>query len=75
MMFGGKKMNVIYPNLISEIAKRGIKKSRIAKQLDISERSLYSRLNGNVSFTWDEAQQINKCFFPDLDINYLFSNN
>jgi len=66
-------MYVVYPTLIGEIAKRGIKKSAIAKQLGISERTLYNKLSGAVSFTWDEAIEINSCFFPDFDPMSLFA--
>ena len=62
-----------YPILVGEIAKRGIKKTAIAKQLGISERTLYNKLSGNVSFTWDEVIAINSCFFPDFDPTQLFA--
>ena len=62
----------VYPTLIGEIAKRGIKKSVIASRLGISERSLYNKLHGNVSFTWPEVQTITTCFFPDLTPTELF---
>lgn len=66
-------MNVKYPNLIKEIAVRGIKKKAIANQLDISERSFYSKLNGDVSFTWEETGIIQSCFFPDKTKEELFA--
>ena len=64
-----------YPTLLGEIAKRGIKKSAIARQVGISERSLYSKLGGKVSFTWDEVLAINTCFFPDYDPATLFARD
>ena len=68
-------MKVVYPNLIGEIAKRGIKKSVIAAHIHISERSLYNKLSGIAPFTWDEICKINDCFFPDMDKNDLFYKN
>lgn len=65
-------MNTVYPNLISEIAKRGIKKTAIASRLGISERSLYSKINGNVSFSWEEICGIQGVFFPDMNKDFLF---
>ena len=65
-------MPVVYPTLVGEIARRGNKKSAIAKHLGISERTLYNKMSGVVSFTWDEVVAINSCFFPDLDKNMLF---
>lgn len=66
-------MVIAYPTLVGEIAKRGIKKSAIAKHIGISERALYNKMSGAVSFTWDEVVAINSCFFPDLDKNSLFT--
>lgn len=51
----------------------GIKKSAIAKRIVISERALYNKLSGSVSFTWEEVMAINTCFFPDFDPTSLFA--
>lgn len=64
---------VVYPTLAGEIAKRGIKKNAIAKQIGVSERTLYNKLYGKVDFTWPEVLSINSCFFPDLDPASLFA--
>ena len=66
-------MRAYYPTLTSEIAKRGIKKNAIARQLGISERSLYNKLSGAADFTWPEIVAINSCFFPDYDPTKLFA--
>lgn len=66
-------MIVVYPTLIGEIAKRGIKKSAIAKHLGISERALYNKLSGRASFTWEEVIAINTRFFPDFGPTSLFA--
>lgn len=68
-------MPIAYPNLTGEIAKRGIKKNAIANHIGISYRAFYSKLSGQVSFTWDEAFAIKSQFFPDLDIQQLFSRS
>lgn len=65
-------MIVTYPTLEGEIAKRGIKKCAIASRVGISARSLSNKLSGRMSFTLDEAFQIQKQFFPNIDINDLF---
>ena len=64
---------VYYPTLAGEIAKRGIKKVAIAKQLSISEKTLYNKLQGLVDFTWPEVLAINSCFFPDMTPQALFT--
>lgn len=66
-------MIAYYPTLTAEIAKRGIKKVAIARQLGISERTLYSKLAGKADFTWPEVLTINSCFFPDYDPKSLFT--
>lgn len=66
-------MTVIFPTLVGEIAKRGIKKSVIAERLNISERSLYNKLSGISSFTWEEVCTITNNFFPDMDSTRLFT--
>lgn len=68
-------MQVAYPNLAGEIAKRGIKKTAIATHLNISYRSLYNKLSGDVSFTWEEICKINERFFPDMNKDVLFKKN
>ena len=65
-------MNVAYPNLSAEIARRGVKKSVIASRLGISTRTLHNKLTGVVSFKWEEANTICKSFFPDMSVGYLF---
>ncbi len=63
----------VYPTLTGEIAKRGIKKSAIAKHIGISNRALYNKLSGLASFTWDEVVEINTYFFPDFSPAQLFA--
>lgn len=67
------KLNVVYPNLTAEVAKRGIKKSAIASALGISGRSLYNKMTGSVPFTWPETCTIQHRFFPDMDKDELFA--
>ena len=62
-----------YPILVGEIAKRGIKKSAMARQLNISDRTLRNKLSGISAFTWPEVLSINSCFFPEMDPRELFS--
>mgnify|MGYP006079344765 FL=1 len=68
-------MATVFPVLIGEIAKRGIKKNAIAKRLGIANRTLFSKLSGETSFTWDEVCRMQECFFPDLDVTTLFQRD
>lgn len=65
-------MAALYPNLVSAVAMRGIKKTAIASCLGISARSLYSKMNGTAPFTWDEICGIHDNFFPDIEKDILF---
>lgn len=65
-------MNVEFPILAGEIAKRGIKKTAIASALEISTRALYNKMSGVVPFTWPETCAIQSQFFPDMDKDDLF---
>lgn len=62
----------LYPVLTGEIAKRGIKKTAIARSIGISDRSLRNRFNGVSDFTWPEVETIRKRFFPDMSAEELF---
>ena len=68
-------MTVIFPNLVAEIAKRGIKKTSIAERIGVSNRTLYSKLGGETSFSWEEVCMIKDCFFPDMDQETLFKRS
>ena len=65
-------MSIAYPNLAAAVARRGIKKTVIASSLGISPRTLYSKMSGDVSFTWEETCAIQKSFFPDEAKDFLF---
>lgn len=66
-------MELIYPVLIAEIAKKGIKKKAIANKLGISNKAFYNKLNGKTPFTWPEAITICHSFFPEMTPEVLFA--
>lgn len=66
-------MNVAFPVLAGEIAKRGVKKCAIASSIGISGRALYNKMSGEVPFTWPEVCCINEQFFPDMSKEALFA--
>lgn len=68
-------MNVEYPVLVGEIAKRGIKKSVISASVGITERAFYNKLYGKSPFTWPEVCKIRDTFFPDMDKDVLFTRS
>ena len=64
-----------YLNLIGEMAKRKVKNESIAQELGIRRNSVYNKLNGESSFSVDEAIRIRDTFFPEYDIEYLFGKD
>ena len=59
-------------NLKGEMAKNGITIEAIAKLLGIHRNSAANKINGDSSFTIDEAITIQRSFFPKLTLRYLF---
>lgn len=65
-------MKVVYPELVSGLARNSITKTKVAEALGISPRTLYSKLVGNTEFTLSEANIIQNRFFPDVEMDDLF---
>lgn len=57
---------VKYPVLESQIVMRGIKKTVIAATIGCSSRAFTNKCSGKSQFTWNEVQQMNSTFFPDI---------
>ena len=55
-----------YEYLERMIAKRGIRKTIIARVVGISPKTLTNKVNGKAAFTWPEVQAIQSQFFPDI---------
>lgn len=68
-------MQVKYPNLAGEIAKRGIKKMDIAASIGICDKALLNKLRGRTSFSWPEVKAIRRQFFPDMTLDVLFAED
>ena len=68
-------MKPVYPNLVAEMARRDIKGPTIAAAIGISDRALRGKMAGTVDFTWGEARKIHADFFPEIDIDALFTRS
>lgn len=68
-------MDVIYPTLAGEIAKRGIKKCVLASRAGMSDRVLRNKMAGKSPFSIQEALAIKNEFFPDFTVDDLFSQD
>jgi hypothetical protein len=69
MKEGGKMMCA---NLKGELAKNDITIEEVSKMLGIHRNSVANKINGDSSFTIDEAFKIQKEYFPTLSLEYLF---
>lgn len=64
--------NVLH-NLEAEMARTHVKKVDIARLLNISTRTVYGKIHDQSKFTTSEAIKIQKTYFPELSIEYLFA--
>lgn len=62
-------------NLKGELAKKGITIEEVSKYLGIHRNSVANKINGDSSFTIDEAFKIQKHYFPKLSLDYLFKRD
>lgn len=65
----------VYSNLIGEIAKSRICNADIASALRIHPNTFRNKLNGESSFSVEEAFTIKRTFFPEKDLTYLFDRS
>lgn len=63
----------VYCNLENELARKEIPKNDIAKALGIKMSTADRKLKGCYPFSLDEALKIQKNFFPQCEIKYLFA--
>lgn len=59
-------------NLKGEMAKKDITIEEVSKLLGIHRNSVANKINGDSSFSIDEAFKIHKNYFPNLSMEYLF---
>lgn len=64
----------MYRNLEAELARRGMTKTQIAKELGITLGTLSLKLSGKYKLTLPEAIKIKKILNVDLPIEYLFKS-
>jgi plasmid maintenance system antidote protein VapI len=62
----------MYANLKTEMAVKGVTIEAIAELLGIHRNSVSNKINGNSSFTIEEAVCIKDAHFRYADMQYLF---
>ena len=61
-----------YMNLQIEMLKKGVTQEELAKLIKRTRLTISNKLQGETSFLVEEAFLIQKTFFPDKELNYLF---
>lgn len=62
-----------YPNLMAEMARRGITIIDLMRVTGKSRSGISNNIHGKGCFSIEEAINIRDALFPDLSIDYLFS--
>lgn len=62
----------MYRELLGELIKKGISKKDLAKSLEISEKTLFNKLNRKSDFTFSEAKKIRDIVAPYESLERLF---
>ncbi|MBQ8965884.1 XRE family transcriptional regulator [Ruminococcus sp.] len=65
----------MYRNLEAELARAGIKRTKLAELLNVTASTISEKLNKSGRFTLKEAFLIRDTFFPSLTLDYLFEEN
>lgn len=61
-------------NLKAEMARADITRADIAKEVGKTPKAVSDKLRGKTPFTLEEAIKIRVKFFPDMELEYLFSD-
>lgn len=65
--------SIIFSNLRAEMARQKISIQDIAQVLEVNRDTASNKLSCKTPITLNEAFKINRAFFPDSNIEYLFS--
>lgn len=62
-------------NLRNELNKKNITIVAFANFLQVSEKTIQNKLNGQTDFTYPEAIKISTYLFPEYTLSYLFQED
>lgn len=68
-----RQNNIMFSNLRAEMARKPITIQGIASAIGICRDAASQKLSGKTPITLAEAFEIEKTYFPDSDIRYLFA--
>ncbi len=62
----------MFQNLQAEMARRKLTGRALAKMIDVTELTLYNKLNGQREFKLNEMEKIKSVLRTDAPLEYLF---
>ena len=62
----------MYRVLRGEMFKKELSISKLAKMINVSEKTLRNKINGETDFTWNEVCKIHKIVNPKMSKDELF---
>lgn len=62
-------------NLKNLLEEKNVSYKDLAELLNLSEKSIYSKITEKTDFTLPEIKKIHKFVFPQYDIQYLFASD
>jgi hypothetical protein len=65
----------MFPNLKAEMARQNISGLTISEFIGCNPKTFSSKLTGKTEFTRSEIFKIQKAFFPNFTVEYLFSES
>ncbi len=71
-----KKSNVLFPNLLAELARLNMSKSELANEIGMAVSSIYGKFNGSTDWTLDDMDAIKRALEAhggqETSLDYLF---
>lgn len=71
-----ERKDVLFPNLLAELARLNISKTGLARMTGISVTSIYAKFNGSTDWTLDDMDAIKHALEDEggqeLSLDYLF---
>ena len=67
-----RQSKIMFSNLRAEMARKNLTIIHMAKSINMNRDTLGKKLSGKSPLYLDEAFEINKKFFPETTITYLF---
>ena len=65
----------MFGNLYKEMKLKGITQTEICKYLGLTNHGFNKKIRGDTDFTSNEMFEIQKQYFPDKTLEYLFSRD